>query len=157
MRSISPVAILAVIFLALGTTQGSQPRMVDQILADPQAFAAEIEARVRAADAQKPAVLTNVEPELAPSAEWRFHPRYRGILIAIPVKRNLPAGDKYGGEAAIVDVVERLIRQRELTGRIEVVFIEPAAGGSIPSRPVCGCLPVMMPVVVPVTSDCGCR
>lgn len=154
MRTIGAVVILALTFLTLGEAQGRQPRKVDDILIDPHAFAAAIDAKIRAADAKKPAVLQTIESELAPSGEWRFHPRYQGILIAIPVKRNLNAGDKYGGEAAIVDLVERLIRQRELTGRVEVVFIEPAAlVFSVPSRPIC----IFPTVVRPVVTHCGCR
>ncbi|MFM9010592.1 MAG: hypothetical protein ACKON8_06930, partial [Planctomycetota bacterium] len=65
-------------------------------------------------------MLKNVAVDLSSPSEWRFHPRDRGLLIAIPVNRNLLFHDKYSGEAAIIDIAERLIRQRDLSGRIDV-------------------------------------
>jgi len=68
-----------------------------------------------------------IERDIAEGSQWRFHRRTHGVLVAVPVARNLNAKEKYDGEAAIVNITHRLIQQDDLSGRIEVVFIEPAA------------------------------
>jgi hypothetical protein len=109
------------------TALGRQPLLVEDIMADTQSFAADIDKVLRRQGDAQPAVIKSIEPDIEDSSQWRFHVRGRGILVAIPVKRNLLYAEKYSSEAAIVDVIERLIRQRDLSGRIEVVLIEPAS------------------------------
>lgn len=111
-----------------GHVVARQPRMVDEIMADTGQFASAIDAQLRRTDDRGGLRnIDNVAPDMSHASEWRFHSRHGGLLVAIPVNRNLTAAEKYGGEREIVDVVERLIRQRGMSGDIEVVFIEPAA------------------------------
>jgi hypothetical protein len=127
MRRCCLAAILFTMCSFFGVAHGGQPRLSDEILADPGTFASQIDAQLRRNDATQSAVIKSIAPDLEDASQWRFHPRDRGLLVAIPVKRNLLVTDKYAGEAAIIDVIERLIRQRDLSGRVEVVFIEPAS------------------------------
>lgn len=94
--------------------------------------------------------LTAVQAALTDDSEWRFPRRPRGVLVAVPVVRNLGAREKYDGEQAIVNIVHRLIQQDDLAGRVEVVFIEPAAH-ECPVRPTPACC---IPAAV---AACGCR
>lgn len=94
--------------------------------------------------------LSAVEPDLADPSEWRFHRRPRGVLVAVPVARNLGAVEKYDGEDAVINIVHRLIQQDDLAGRVEVVFIEPAAH-ECPVRTTPACC------VAPAIAACGCR
>lgn len=122
------VAVVATILAFQSYAEGHQARMIDEVMADTVTFAAAIDTQIRRIDDRAP--LRDVEtvlPDMANSSEWRFHSRQGGLLVAIPVTRNLTASEKYGGEREVVDVVERLIRQRGFSGRVQVVFIEPAA------------------------------
>ncbi len=122
------VAVIATILAFQSYAEGHQARMIDEVMADTVAFAAAIDTQIRRIDDRAP--LRDVEtvlPDMAHPSEWRFHSRQDGLLVAIPVTRNLTATEKYGGEREVVDVVERLIRQRGFSGRVQVVFIEPAA------------------------------
>lgn len=147
-----PSAVVVTCLLA-GHAHAVQPRLVDDIMADPRAFAAQVEAKVQGDDPDKSAVLKTVAPDLSASSQWRFHDHYRSLLIAIPVTRPLLAADKYAGEQAVVDVVERLIRQRGLSGPVEVVFIEPEPAPISPRcpcpAPACPCGPAMIPAACP--------
>lgn len=120
-----------------------------------RAFESAEVARLTAEENQKKAqfqydALSAVEAALADPAEWRFHRRPRGVLVAVPVARNLGAAEKYDGEDAVVNIVHRLIQQDDLAGRVEVVFIEPAAH-ECPVRPTPACC------VAPAIAACGCR
>jgi len=109
------------------TALGHQPRLVEDIMADTASFAGDIDKSLRREAAERSAILKAIEPDIEDSSQWRFHPRGRSLLVAIPVKRNLLYAEKYSSEAAILDVIDRLIRQRDLSGRIDVVLIEPAS------------------------------
>jgi hypothetical protein len=112
---------------AIGFGEAPQLPMADVIMADSSAFASQIETQLRRNDGSSSAVIKTIRTDLTDSIEWRFHQRGRGILIAIPTKQNLLWGEKRNGELELIDIAERLISQKELSGRIEVVFIEPAA------------------------------
>ena len=120
---------IALICLSLLTTTalGRQPRLVEDVMADTASFAGDIDKVLRRETDERSAVLKAIEPDIEDSSQWRFHPRGRSLLVAIPVKRNLLYAEKYSSEAAILDVIDRLIRQRDLSGRIDVVLIEPAS------------------------------
>ena len=115
------------LFVLSQAVTAGQPRLAEEIMADTNSFAARIESKLRQDGDEQSTILKSIEQDIEDSSQWRFHPRGRGLLIAIPVKKNLLSTEKYSGEAAIVDLVERLIRQQDLSGRVEVVFIEPAS------------------------------
>lgn len=94
--------------------------------------------------------LSVVESALAEASRWRFHRRPRGVLVAVPVARNLGALEKYDGEKAVINIVHRLIQQDDLVGRVEVVFIEPAAFECLGRQAPPCCLPAAVVA-------CGCR
>lgn len=124
----------------------------DEILSDRASFAAQIEAHLRRDDDVQPAALQAVKRLVTPSSQWRFHPRGRGVLIAIPVRRSVLVQEKSSGEAAVRDIVERMIRQRGLTTPIEVVFVEPTP----PPRPVQVVIPCET-ACEPAPCRCECR
>lgn len=121
------LTVLTTITLCTATARCEQPRFPDSILADTSSFAADIDKALRREGDAQSATLKAIAPDLEDSSQWRFHPRGRSLLIAIPVKKNLLYAEKYGSEAAILDVIDRLTRQRDLSGRIDVVLIEPAS------------------------------
>lgn len=99
----------------------------DAVMADPGGFAAQIEAQIRRDDGPQAPALQGVQRLVVPSSQWRLYARGRGVLIAIPVRRGLLAREKSSGEDAVRDIVERMIRQRDLAGPVELLFIEPVA------------------------------
>lgn len=130
-------AFVAGLLALPGHAEARQPRMIDEIMADTNGFAAAIDTQLRRGDDQaKLRNVDNVVPDMVPSPAWRFHAQRGGLLVAIPVTRNLTATEKYGGEREIVDIVERLTRQRGFSGRIRVVFIEPVSL-ALPARSLC--------------------
>lgn len=72
-------------------------------------------------------ILRRVAPDLDDPSGCRVSPHGHGLLVAFDVPRNVRYGDKQDAETAIMNVVERLIRQGDLSGRVEVVLIEPSA------------------------------
>lgn len=147
---------LNVLSIACAAAAGAgQPAMIDEIMADTAAFATSIDSKLRRPDDKgSTRAIETVLPNVVNPSGWRFHARHGGLLVAIPVTRNLTAAEKYGGESEIIDVVERLIRQRGISGRIEVVFIEPAALERVVRVPVACC--VCQPVAPPPSSACSC-
>lgn len=124
----------------------------DDILASSASFAAQVVAQIQRDDSVQSATLQGVKRLVTPASEWRFHSRGRGILIAIPVRRSVLAQEKSSGEAAVKDIVERMIRQRDLATPVEVVFVEPTA----PSRPVAAVTPCET-VCEPLPCQCECE
>lgn len=130
--------------------------------ADAKALEAASVAAMQAAEALAVArfqrdALALVDADLVDPAEWRLNRRPRGVLVAVPVTRNLGGREKYDGEDAIVNIVHRLIDQDDLAGRVEVVFIEPAAHEcpvNVPQPTVC-C--VSLPAALPAVPACDCR
>lgn len=152
MRHVFPPFTLAFSILCAVSSSARQSVAQDEFLSDAASLATQIEAHLRRDDDVQPAELQAVKRLVTPSSQWRFHPRGRGVLIAIPVRRSMLAREKSSGEAAVRDVVERMIRQRDLTTPIEVVFVEPTAA----PRPV----PVVTPCETacePAPCRCGCE
>jgi hypothetical protein len=72
------------------------------------------------------AAIDDVRDVLSQAPEWRWYSRDHGILLAIPVRERLGLVARYDGEAALADVVRRLINQKGWGNPpVQVVFIEP--------------------------------
>jgi hypothetical protein len=145
------IVIMLVACWSLGVpdADAAETSAKDAIMANPGSFAAQVESQIQNDDGQQSPALQSVQRLVAPSAQWRFYARGQGVLIAIPVRRRLLAQEEFSGEAAVKDIVERMIRQRDLTGSIEVVFIEPTPPPSAPPAPPC------VPACEPLPCHCG--